>query len=75
MTLELTHSATQNVTIKSYSEIRDFLEQLEKKTVFNNMRISYLIVEQKMPITQNNITNSCSYNSDMLEELENKNNL
>ena len=66
MTLELAHPATHNITIKSYSRIRDFLEQLEKKTVCSNMRISYLIVEQKMPITQKNITNSRSYNSDML---------
>ena len=75
MTLELSHSATHNITIKPYSEIRDFLEQLEKKTVCKIMGISYLIEEQKMSITQNNITNSRSYNSDMLEELENKNNL
>ena len=75
MTLELAHSTTHNITIKSYSKIRDFLEQLEEKTVCKIMRISYLIVEQKMWINQNNITNSCSYNSDVLEEFENKSSL
>ena len=73
MTLELTHSATHNVTIKSRSRIRDFLEQLRKKTICKIMRISYIIAEQS--ITQNNITNSCSYNSDVLEEFENKSSL
>ena len=47
MTLELTHSATHNVTIKSHSRIRDFLEQLEKNIVCKIMRISYIIAEQK----------------------------
>ena len=28
MTLELVHSETHNITVKSYSEIIDFLEQL-----------------------------------------------
>ena len=73
MTLELTHSTTHNVTIKSHSRIIDFLEQLGKKTVCKIMRISYIIAEQSR--TQNNITNSRSYNSDVLEEVENKSSL
>ena len=73
MTLELTHSTTHNVTIKSRSRIRYFMEQLRKKTLCKIMRISYIIVEQS--ITQNNITNSCSYKIDVLEEFENKSSL
>ena len=75
MTLELTNSATHNIIIKSHSRIRDFLGQLEKKIVCKIVRISYIIAEQKMSITQNNITNSRLYNSDVLEEFENKSSL
>ena len=75
MTLELTHSVTQNVTIKPHSRVIDFLEQLGKKVVCKIMRISYIIAKQKISITQNNITNSCSYNSDVLEEVEKKSSL
>ena len=73
MTLELTHSVTQNFTIKPHSRVRDFLEQLGKKVVCKIMRISYIIAEQSR--TQNDITNSCSCDSDVLEEVENKRNL
>ena len=73
MTLELTHSATQNVTIKPHSKVRDFLEQLGKKVVCKIMRIFYIIAEQSR--TQNDITNSCSYDNDVLEEVKNKSNV
>ena len=73
MTLELTHFATQNVTIKPHSRVRDFQEQLGKKVVCKIMRISYIIAKQSR--TQNDITNSCSCDSDVLEEVENKSSL
>ena len=38
MTLELTHSATQNFSIKPRSKARDLLEQLGKKAICKIMR-------------------------------------
>ena len=71
MTLELTHFATHNFTIKPRSKVRDLLEQLGKKAVCKIMRVFYIIADQSR--THNDITNSCSYDNDVLEEFKNKN--
>ena len=69
MTLELTHSATQNVTIKPRSKVRYLLEQLGKKAVCKIMRNCRKVK------SSNDITNSCSYDNDVLEEVKNKSSL